>query len=158
MTKKRVEIIIIGALILIFIFTWGNTFKIIKKRAGPTFPHFAESAVGVIGGVNQKAALFLDKPAIGIGASNKLTGSDNAKADSVWGRCPFSGETYFCDEEVIGLRLVGIIWDKKGSLAIINNDIVKIGDKIGAVTVVDIKQDRVILNDGSRNIELILRE
>ena len=54
------------------------------------------------------------------------------------------------------LTINGILWDKKNPLAIINEEIVKVGDKIDSNTVVGIEQDRVILNDGSKDIELLL--
>ena len=50
--------------------------------------------------------------------------------------------------------LSGIVWDKDNPTAIINNKIVKIGAEIAGSTVVNIKEDRVILNDGIRNFEL----
>ena len=55
-----------------------------------------------------------------------------------------------------GLYLSGIAWEEKNSTAIINGKIVKAGDEIDGKTVVDIKKDRVILNDGIRNIQLNL--
>lgn len=54
-----------------------------------------------------------------------------------------------------GLILDGIVWDKKSPVAIINGNMVGIGDKVQENTVVDIKQDRVILNDGTGNFELM---
>jgi hypothetical protein len=53
-------------------------------------------------------------------------------------------------------HLNGIVWDKTSPMAIINDEIVKIGDSVGGKIVVDIKQDRVILNDGSKDFELRL--
>lgn len=55
-----------------------------------------------------------------------------------------------------GLILNGIMWDKEKPAAIINDNIVKIGDKISGNAVVDIKQDRVILSDGIKDFELKL--
>jgi len=74
---------------------------------------------------------------------------------SSWGRNPFliSGAPI---RRFGGFTINGILWDKKNPLAIINERIVKIGDKIDGNTVVNIKQDRVILNDGSKDIELLL--
>lgn len=74
---------------------------------------------------------------------------------SSWGRNPFaiSGTPIRRFE---GLILNGILWDNKSPMAIVNEKIVKIGDKIDGNVVVDIEQDRVILNDGSKNIELLL--
>lgn len=55
-----------------------------------------------------------------------------------------------------GICLNGILWDRSNPMAIINDSIVKIGDKVDDTFVVDIKQDRVILNDGAREFELRL--
>ena len=74
---------------------------------------------------------------------------------SYWGRNPFSisGTRIW---RLGALTINGILWDKKNPLAIINEEIVKVGDKIDSNTVVGIEQDRVILNDGSKDIELLL--
>jgi len=48
------------------------------------------------------------------------------------------------------------MWDKEKPMAIINGEIVKIGGNVSGNTVVDIKQDRAILNDGAIDFELKL--
>lgn len=69
-----------------------------------------------------------------------------------WGRNPFSLE----NASIVSSGLKGILWDKENPKAIINDNIVGIGDKVDANTVVDIKQDRVILNNGAQDFELKL--
>ena len=56
------------------------------------------------------------------------------------------------------LNLTGMLWDKQIPKVIINNEIFGVGDKVGPNTIVDIEQDRVILNDGSRDFELKFKE
>jgi len=68
-----------------------------------------------------------------------------------WGRNPF---VLHVQQALEAIRLQGIIWDKENPTAIIGDNIVGIGDKIDSKTVVDIKQDHVILNDGTKDIEL----
>lgn len=67
-------------------------------------------------------------------------------------RNPFSPRGSF----LAASGLSGILWDKESPKAIINNNIVGIGDKVDGNTLVDIRQDRVILNDGTKNFELLL--
>ncbi len=57
-----------------------------------------------------------------------------------------------------GLQLGGIISDDKQLYALINDQIVHIGDTIDANKVVDIKENIVILNDGTKDIKLKLEE
>lgn len=70
-----------------------------------------------------------------------------------FGRNPFAPR----GSSIKNLILNGILWDKEKPLAIINNTTVSVGDKIDGNTIVDIKEDRVILSDGTSNIELKLR-
>ena len=53
-----------------------------------------------------------------------------------------------------GLR--GIIWDEQDPRAIIDNKIVRVGDKLLSCTVVEIKERSVILNDEFGDYELNL--
>ena len=70
-----------------------------------------------------------------------------------WARNPFAPKEIL-KIKVVKLTLNGILWDEENPKAIINNVIVTIGDTIGENTVVGIKNDRVILNDGIRDFEL----
>ena len=71
-----------------------------------------------------------------------------------WGRNPFvlaEGIT-----AVTGLNLIGILWDADSPQAIINEEIVRVGDRVEGNEVVDILKDRVILHDGEKEFELRL--
>lgn len=70
----------------------------------------------------------------------------------------FPGAIINHKESPHGLYLSGIVWDAQKSTAIINGKILGIGSTIGTNTVLDIKEDRVILYDGSGNIELELNQ
>jgi hypothetical protein len=54
------------------------------------------------------------------------------------------------------LVLSGIFGSAGNLKAIIGPDMVSKGDKVGNITVVDVKNDRVILNDGAKDFELVL--
>jgi hypothetical protein len=72
-----------------------------------------------------------------------------------WGRNPFSLEKNMPDLNS-GLNLRGIVWDKLNPQAIINDAIVKKGDRIGRHTVMDIGKNSVWVNDGANDFELTL--
>lgn len=72
-------------------------------------------------------------------------------------RNPFSAAPV-SKSEVSGLSLGGIISDDKELYALINDQIVHVGDTIGVNKVIDIKENMVILNDGTKEIELKLEE
>jgi len=72
-----------------------------------------------------------------------------------WGRNPFV-QKESPKVKITKLSLNGILWDDVNPKAIIGDDIVGIGDKVGSNTVVDIKEDYVILNDGTADFELKL--
>ena len=84
------------------------------------------------------------------------TKRSTAKTDFVsWDRNPFAPKTTPA-KVVAKFTLSGIIWDQKEPKALINNVVVGIGDEIDGNKVVDIKQDRVVLNDGTEDIILTL--
>lgn len=58
--------------------------------------------------------------------------------------------------ESLKLTLNGIMWNEKTPRVFINNTILSKGDKIGKNTIVDIKQNSVILNDGTKDFEIRL--
>lgn len=72
-----------------------------------------------------------------------------------WGRNPFMiTKTPVSDSS--RLSIGGIVYDEKDICALINDQVVHIGDEVNANRVVDIKRDRVILNDGKKDFELKL--
>jgi len=68
-----------------------------------------------------------------------------------WKRSPFAPVGTATSTTLV---LNGIIWNKDRPKAMIGDTIVTKGEKIGENKVVDIKPDRVILNDGTNNFEL----
>jgi len=70
---------------------------------------------------------------------------------------PFSGAPILPEKALSsGIYLNGILWDETSPLAIINDEVVKIGDRVGEYAVVKIKKDSVILSNGSSELELRL--
>jgi hypothetical protein len=74
---------------------------------------------------------------------------------SDWGRNPFIWykET---TEAVADLALSGIMWDRTSSYAIINGEIVHVGEAIDGKTIKRIEPNKVILHDGKREYVLEL--
>lgn len=71
-------------------------------------------------------------------------------------RDPFTGIFIGSPKNVTEATLNGILWGKEEAFAIINGNIVKRGEQVGPKTVVEIRQDRVVLSDGSTSTELLL--
>ncbi len=75
-----------------------------------------------------------------------------------WGPNPFVFKETPGGVEVKKIILQGILIDEKDSQALINDHYVKKGDSVDEYIVVDIQQDKVILNDGMNDKELRLGE
>lgn len=73
---------------------------------------------------------------------------------TAWGRNPFAPAAV--GQARGEMVLSGIMWDETDPTAIINDEIVRVGDSVGGRKVVDIKQDRVIVDDGSGKVEIRL--
>ncbi|MCX5710266.1 MAG: hypothetical protein NT088_06060, partial [Candidatus Omnitrophica bacterium] len=113
--------------------------KSIRKKSAPT-PSFSAAGISI------PAPARTNNPAV------------NKAADAVisWDRCPFSGKSYSAAEGRQDLTLSGIMWSPKNPLAVINDRIVKAGDKILGSVVIEIDKEKVILNNGSADFELKL--
>ena len=71
-------------------------------------------------------------------------------------RDPFTGIFIGSPKNTTAATLNGILWGKGEAFAIINGNIVKRGEQVGSKTVIEIRQDRVVLSDGSTSTELLL--
>lgn len=74
-----------------------------------------------------------------------------------WKRNPFV-PTGIQGGSSVNLELGGIMWSGENPTAIVGDAIVKKGDKLGMYEVIEIKQDRVILSDGTKDVVLRLKE
>lgn len=110
-----------------------------KKRYAPSI---SAAAVSPAGPAAPKSGLVVERRA----RKSKFTS---------WKRSPFvpSGAT-----SSSGLVLNGIIWSKTNPKAMIDGAIVAKGDRTGSCTVVEIRPDCVVLNDGAKTFEIKLEK
>ena len=74
-----------------------------------------------------------------------------------WGRDPFLLDSTNAGEQGMGgLILNGIVSDKDTPYAIINNDIVKLGDKVNGMAVIEINEKNVVLDENGQRHTLEL--
>ena len=71
----------------------------------------------------------------------------------VWGRDPFTRSAL---GQISGLALSGILWDPSQPIAIINGQMLRVGEEIDGFRVVQIEQDHVGLSDGGQTFSLTL--
>jgi hypothetical protein len=71
-----------------------------------------------------------------------------ASDTKTWGRDPFILDAANAKEQVMGdMTLNGIAADKENPYAIINNNIVKLGDRVNGMTVIEINEKNVVLDE-----------
>ncbi|RJP28073.1 MAG: hypothetical protein C4533_06275 [Candidatus Omnitrophota bacterium] len=146
--KKQLEAIITVVLIVIFIFTLVRVFGRTKKNLTAN-----ENAKTVVGSFNKIQAQEKDKD-----TPNKRLSIWREEALKLQLKTdPFTGARISpVKTSVRQLSLNGILADDKGILAIINNEIVGVGDRVDNYIVIKIEKDKVILNDGVNNFEIRL--
>jgi hypothetical protein len=142
--KNKAKLVITAVLIIILILAAPGAFRAQRKRKA-----------------NQNAIFSSGRPVtrdeFGISHFQKLLEETrNLKVE----RDPFSrGQAHSSSAKDISmLGLSGIIWDKKNPKAIISGKIVGIGSKVKNNLVVEIKPNSVILNDGEKDFEIILKK
>ncbi len=112
--------------------------------------------------IRSRQADFLRRQvsSLAVGGRNSFVGEDpwgarEAEAQKLSLKTdPFTGASLA--PVASGPVLSGILWEKAHSMAIINDQIVRRGDRVDGKVVVAIEKDRVILNDGTQDSELVL--
>ena len=71
--------------------------------------------------------------------------------DEKWGRDPFLLDASGVKERGMeDLELNGIVSDKQSPYAIINNDVVKLGDQVNGMIVIEINEKNVVLDENGQ--------
>lgn len=78
------------------------------------------------------------------------------EASLTWRRDPFTRGGSAAG--VRGLTLSGILWDPQKPIAILNEQMVSVGDEVDDYQVLDIRPDRVLLTDGTETIQLLISQ
>jgi hypothetical protein len=147
--EKTLKIIILPVLVVLGVLVWGRAFRILGSvsRVNPPEDIAAVSsgAAGSDSFLPARGAQAGD-PSISLSPRGKSAFED-------WGRNPF---VISSSGGPLRFILKGILWDAARPSAIINGEIVEKGGRIGPCMVLDIKPDKVLLNDGTRDLELRL--
>jgi len=135
--KKKVELLITGIGIVILILLIAGHLS--KSKAEKNIP-VAEPSY-----LSSDAGMFMARET---GAGNGIK----------WGRDPFVTSSYNMAGQINTEELVlnGVVSDAQNSYAIINNDVVKIGDKVDGMTVMEINEKSVVLDDNGKRHTLEL--
>ncbi len=102
--------------------------------------------------------VILINATFGLAFAEKIQYDSGAKRDPM---IPLIGPNGLISQKAIrsDLNIEGIILDPRGgSVAVINGDVYKAGDRIGEATVVQILQDRVLLTQDDEEKTVWLRE
>ena len=141
MNREKVLKIASPFLVGIMVLVWVQAFK----GTGPRRPSEQSRDIAVIAGSGNAAPAFVIP---------KMSGQPKKSSYPDWGRNPFVFSAAVSQDLVLG----GILWDVNRPAAIIGGEIVAKGGSAGPYVVVDIQQDRVILNDGKKDLELRLEK
>ncbi len=133
--KKKMELAITGIGVVILIFLIANYMP--KSKGNKTILKTEPF-------VTSEAAIL---------ATSEVGAGDNVK----WGRDPFFMDSNSAREQGIGgLILNGTVSDKDNPYAIINNEIVKLGDKVSGMTIIEINEKNVVLDENGQRHTLEL--
>ncbi|RJO65467.1 MAG: hypothetical protein C4540_01055 [Candidatus Omnitrophota bacterium] len=150
MNKRTIsELIITGFLVVVLFFSAKNSVEHIRKAKKERKPRQAIILPAQGGQYLQRAA-----------PKEKSIGEAYAELEEEgkkWKlkKDPFTGEGIVSQEGATSvIVLSGIFWDGSCPMAIVNDAVISIGDTVDGYLVTDIRQDRVILRKGAKDLEL----
>ncbi len=138
--KKKKQIILLAILIPIFIYVfYANIIKPASKPKAGTVQSHQAATTSVTAAQKKSLPMTASKESL----------EKEAKSEG-WGRNPFSFNPVETDEEG-PLQLKGIVFSADDSYAVINQKILKEGDRIADKTIIEIRKDKVIIesDDGT---------
>lgn len=141
MNREKVLKIVSPVLVGILVLVWGRALK----GTGPRRPSEQSRDIAVIAGSGGGAPVF---------GTPEISGQPKKSSYPDWGRNPFVFSSAVSQDFTLG----GILWDVNKPAAIISGEVVAKGDSVGSYVVVEVQPDRVILNDGEKDIELRLEK
>ena len=142
--KKQRVILGVLAVLVVAVWTRGLTVKTARPRGS------ARPAPVAVPRVPPEEEASTEPAAA---SSQPVTAGDGEE----WGESPFLVErggpkvspAASSGDGATPLTLQGILWDAKSPSAVINGEVVGVGDSVGAWQVVEIQKDRVVLSDGA---------
>lgn len=136
MKDKKVIILIVLAIVAVISLIHGMTAR-------------PKKAIAVESMVSQTTVPAMPKETLTVERQYKRS------THTSWKRSPFVPTSTSTSSKLV---VSGIIWSKDKPKAMIGDAMVGKGDKVGNNTVVEIKPDKVILNDGTKDFELKLEK
>ena len=147
MNRLQRQALIFGILVCVMAAVYARAFALRRSARRPAVPPTAASAqrpVGVSAGpdVSSPQEVLAHREA------------QRAYAGGLsWNRDPFArGRT----GAVGGFTLSGILWDAQQPIAIINGQMLQVGEELDGYRVADIGQDHVSLTDGTHTYQLLI--
>ena len=138
--KDLIQLGVTGILVIVLILVWANASTKMRRnlrKPGQALSPVDASVTSPISQVNNPGGDHL------YDLLEQQSKSIELKRD------PFTASPIISEKSLqTGISLTGILWDKEKPLAIINGKVVKKGQWVGNKTIMDIRQDRVILSDG----------
>ena len=160
--KKQKLKILLPILILISAFVWIPNFKIFKSSALKKEDQQKNALVSTeLSGIKDELLSLVSR------GTEQTEHKRSSYAD--WGDNPFSGSDSSSGSSgkkkeggkeinpLEGLILNGIFWNSARPSALINNNLVKVGDSVGVTTAVSIEPDAVVLSYQDQRYELRLK-
>lgn len=153
--KTLIELILTAILIIVLLFAVNNAIKRPKRSVPAAVKPGVKNTPPAVDNISQTKA---PQAAMSVKPQYQLQEEESQSLELK--RDPFSAMapavTKSQAAEASSITLSGILWDENNPLAIINNKVVKKADSVSGCRVVEIKQESVVLNDGTRDFEFKL--
>ena len=146
MSKSQQQAALLGLLVVVMIGVYARALKP-SHPAAPSEPAFQEPPAASIEEGQAEAAELLPLP-------TQRAAQRERAAQLGWTRDPF---THGAGVGLAGgFALSGILWDATAPIAMVNGQMVGVGDTIEGYRVTEIRIDRVVLSDGQQTHELLV--
>ena len=143
MNKEKRNLVILSSIVLLAVLVWIRGFTVsVRPKQSPGSATPVTASLQVASAPPSHPERF-------------PSGERSRSRFNSWGRDPFVLEGELA-QGIKGLVLDGIVWDEQNPLAMINDEVLRVGDTIGNSRIVNITQTEVTLKEGGSKFTLRL--
>ena len=154
MTRSQQQIIVLGVLGCVMAAVYARALRPSASRRSPPAKAAAEQAATPASHPDERAGEAARTVSAALEWSEQRREQRARAAELAWERDPFARGR--AAGAVGGFTLSGILWDASAPIAIINGQMVHVGEELDGYRIVSIAQDRVFISDGAKTHQLLL--
>lgn len=148
MTRTQQQLAWLAGLLVLMALVYARAWRGTPRAAPAATAAPVVAAAPGAGDSSEESRVWVSDPSLATVRADQR----QRRARLAWTRDPFTRGASM--SHTSGLTLSGILWDPAQPIAMINDHMVRVGEQLEGYTILEIRQDRVSVTDGTDTFQL----